>query len=106
MKVGFMRPSIEKDFEYFVRNLPKLEPVEFCGVAKILSVPLYRTTLPEGVKIEDLKNMTEEQRYEIKLDIMIPMDEIWEKMMDRFLELPKCRRKEINQILKDAQRGR
>lgn len=106
MKVGFMRPSIEKDFEYFVRNLPKLEPVEFCGIAKILSVPLYRTALPEGVKIEDLKDMTEEQRYEIKLDIMVPMDEIWEKMMDRFLELPKRRRKEINQILKDAQRGK
>lgn len=106
MKVGFMRPSIEKDFEYFVRNLPKLEPVEFCGIAKILSVPLYRTALPEGVKIEDLKDMTEEQRYEIKLDIMVPMDEIWERMMDRFLELPKRRRKEINQILKDAQRGK
>ena len=106
MKVGFMRPSIEKDFEYFVRNLPKLEPVEFCGIAKILSVPLYRTTLPEGIKIEDLKDMTEEQRYEIKLDIMVPMDEIWERMMDRFLELPKRRRKEINQILKDAQRGK
>ena len=106
MKVSFMRPSIEKDFEYFVRNLPKLEPVEFCGIAKILSVPLYRTALPEGVKVEDLKGMTEEQRYEIKLDIMVPMDEIWERMMDRFLELPKRRRKEINQILKDAQRGK
>lgn len=106
MKVGFMRPSIEKDFEYFVRNLPKLEPVEFFGIAKILSVPLYKTALPEGVKIEDLKDMTEEQRYKIKLDIMIPMDEIWGKMMDRFLELPKKRRKEINQILKDAQRGK
>lgn len=106
MKVGFMRPSIEKDFEYFIRNLPKLEPVEFCGIAKILSVPLYKTALPEGVKIEDLKDMTEEQRYEIKLDIMVPMDEIWERMMDRFLELPKRRRREINQILKDAQRGK
>lgn len=106
MKVGFMRPSIEKDFEYFIRNLPKLEPVEFCGIAKILSVPLYKTALPEGVKIEDLKDMTEEQRYEIKLNIMVPMDEIWERMMDRFLELPKRRRREINQILKDAQRGK
>lgn len=106
MKVGFMRPSIEKDFEYFIRNLPKLEPVEFCGIAKILSVPLYKTALPEGVKTEDLKDMTEEQRYEIKLNLMVPMDEIWERMMDRFLELPKRRRREINQILKDAQRGK
>lgn len=106
MKVGFMRPSIEKDFEYFIRNLPKLEPVEFCGIAKILSVPLYKMALPEGVKTEDLKDMTEEQRYEIKLNLMVPMDEIWERMMDRFLELPKRRRREINQILKDAQRGK
>ena len=106
MKVGFIRPSIEKDFEYFVRNLPKLEPVEFCGLAKILGVSLYRTALPEGTKFEDLKDMTEEKRCEIKLNMMISMDEVWEKMMDRYLALSKRRRKEINQIIKDAQRGR
>lgn len=106
MKVGFLRPSIEKDFEFFVRNLPKLEAVEFCGIAKILSVPLYKQIGMETIDPKELKEMNEEERYNLKLELMIPMDEIWEKMMDRYLELPKRRRKEINQILKDAQRGK
>jgi hypothetical protein len=106
MKVGFLRPSIEKDFEFFVRNLPKLEPVEFCGIAKILSVPLYKQIGMETIDPKELKEMNEEERYNLKLELMVPMDEIWEKMMDRYLELPKRRRKEINQILKDAQRGK
>jgi hypothetical protein len=38
--------------------------------------------------------------------MIVPMEEILEKMMDRYLELPRRRRKEINQILKDAQRGK
>lgn len=106
MKVGFLRPSIEKDFEFFVRNLPKLEAVEFCGIAKILSVPLYKQIGMETIGPKELKEMNEEERYNLKLELMVPMDEIWEKMMDRYLELPKRRRKEINQILKDAQRGK
>jgi hypothetical protein len=106
MKVGFLRPSIEKDFEFFVRNLPKLEAVEFCGIAKILSVPLYKQIGMETIDPKELKEMNEEERYNLKLELMVPMDEIWEKMMDRYLELPKRRRKEINQILKDAQRGK
>ena len=106
MNVGFLRPSIEKDFEFFVRNLPKLEAVEFCGIAKILSVPLYKQIGLETIDPKELKEMSEEERYNLKLELMVPMDEIWEKMMDRYLELPKRRRKEINQILKDAQRGK
>jgi hypothetical protein len=42
MKVGFLRPSIEKDFEFFIRNLPKLEVIEICGIAKILGVQLHK----------------------------------------------------------------
>ena len=106
MRPSFFRPAIEKDFEFFVRNLPKLEPVEFCGIAKILSVPLYKQIGLETIDPKELKEMDEEERYNLKLELTVPMDEIWEKMMDRYLELPKHRRKEINQILKDAQRGR
>lgn len=106
MRIGFMRPSIEKDFEFFVRNLTKLEPIEFCGIAKILSVPMYKITDIGDVEIEELKNMTEEEKNKLKMELAIPLDEVLEKMMDRFLELSKRRRKEINQILKDAQRGR
>ena len=57
MKVGFLRPSIEKDFEFFVRNLPKLEAVEFCGIAKILSVPLYKQIGMETIDPKELKEM-------------------------------------------------
>ena len=69
-----MQTRKEKDFEQFVRALPKLEPVEFYGLATLL-----------GAGCEEDK-----------------LDEILEKMMDRFLELKKRRRREILQILKDA----
>lgn len=64
----------EKDFEQFVRALPRLEPVEFYGLATLL-----------GAGCEEDK-----------------LDEILEKMMDRFLELKKRKRREILQILKDV----
>lgn len=64
----------EKDFEQFVRALPKLEPIEFYGLATLL-----------GAGCEEDK-----------------LDEILEKMMDRFLELKKRKRREVLQILKDA----
>ena len=35
---------IESDFEFFVKTLPALEPVEFLGLAKVLSVPTIRET--------------------------------------------------------------
>ena len=34
-------------------------------------------------------------------EVMLPMDEVLEKMMDRFLSLNKKRRNEINKILKE-----
>ena len=106
IKSSFFKSGLEKDFEYFVRNIGKLNPAEFCGLAKILSVPMI-----DQAKIEDL---TPEQIEELKLqedkDYMVefsrPMDTVLEEMMDRFLALSKRRRKEINQILKDVQRGR
>lgn len=68
----------EKDFEEFVRALPKLEPVEFFGLAKILST-------------EEMKGITE-------------TDKVLEHMMDRFLELKKHRRREILKLLRDVKR--
>ena len=100
------KSNLEKDFEYFVKNLPKLEAVEFGGIAKILGVALYRQIGVEDLSIEELKNMSDEAKYELKLKLAIPIDEVFEQMMDRFLSLPRKRRKEINKILKDAQRGR
>ena len=103
---SFFRSNLEKDFEYFVKNIGKLTPAEFCGLAKILSVSII-----DKAKVEDL---TQEQIEELKLqeekNYMIefsrPMDTVLEEMMDRFLALSKRRRKEINQILKDVQRGK
>ena len=100
------KSNLEKDFEYFVKNLPKLEAVEFGGIAKILGVALYRQIGVEDLSVEELKNMSDEAKYELKLKLAIPIDEVFEQMMDRFLTLPRKRRKEINKILKDAQRGR
>ena len=98
--------NLEKDFEYFVRNIVKLQPAEFCGLAKVLSVPTMRGLQEIGLTVEELKGKTKEEAQEIVTELTIPMDEVLEKMMDRFLGLPRRRRKEINKILKDAQRGK
>ena len=103
---SFFRSSLEKDFEYFVRNIGKLNPAEFCGLAKVLSVPM--------IDKEKVENLTQEQIEELKLqdkeNYMIefsrPMDKVLEGMMDKFLGLSKKRRREINQIIKDVQRGK
>ena len=102
----FFRSNLEKDFEFFVKNITNLQPAEFCGLAKVLSVSMVRQEKLDGLTKEDIEKMGLEEQTEYMAEFMIPMDEVLEKMMDRFLELPKRRRKEINQILKDVKRGK
>lgn len=102
----FFRSNLEKDFEFFVKNITNLQPAEFCGLAKVLSVSMVRQEKLEGLTKEDIEKMGLEEQTEYMAEFMVPMDEVLEKMMDRFLELPKRRRKEINQILKDVKRGK
>lgn len=104
--MDMFRPNLEKDFEYFVKNIVKLQPAEFCGLAKVLSVPMVLREKVEGLTKEQIEEMGLEEKQEYMAEITRPMDEVLEAMMDRFLELPRRRRKEINQILKDVQRGR
>ena len=39
-------------------------------------------------------------------ETLVPMDEVLEQMMDKYLGLTKRRRKEINQILKEIKKSR
>ena len=104
MKLKIGQSRIEADFEYFIRALPALEPVEFCGLAKILSVPMVRPELVEFDK-ETFENLKDDEAMQAKLtESLLPMVQILEKMMDRYLELPKRRRKEINDILKEIKK--
>ena len=104
--MNFFKTSMEKDFEFFVKNIGKLEPAEFVGLAKILSVSTVRGLNEIGLTVEEVKSKSEEELREISDRLIVPTDEVLEQMMNRFLELPKRRRKEINQILKDIQRGK
>ena len=98
--MSFMQKRIEKDFEFFVKALPKLEPVEFCGLAKLLSVPMTNSNIE--ISKEEFENLKENEAIGAKLEeVLLPMDEVLEKMMDRFLSLNKKRRNEINKILKE-----
>lgn len=99
------RNNLEKDFEFFVKNLPKLEPVEFCGLAKILGVPMYKTLEELNLTVDELKNKSNEELIEIENRMNVPLEEVLEKMMDKFLELPRRRRKEINKILKEVKKN-
>lgn len=99
--MNFMRTRIEKDFELFVKTLPVLEPVEFAGLAKVLSVPMVRKEKLGSLSVEDIEKMGLDEKAEYVAESLVPMDEVIEQMMDKYLSLPKRRRKEINQILKD-----
>ena len=52
MRLSF-KNNLEKDFEYFVKNLAKLTPAEFCGLAKILGASMVRQEKLVGLKKED-----------------------------------------------------
>lgn len=85
----FFQTGLEKDFEAFIKGLPNLEPIEFCGLAKIL-----------GVRLD------EEEKDENNKPIPRQIDKVLEEVMDKYLELSKKRRKEINRMLKDIKRGK
>ena len=102
----FFQTNLERDFELFVKNITHLQPAEFCGLAKILSVSMVRQEKIDELTKEDIEKMGLDEQTEYMAEFMVPMDEVLEKMLDKFLSLPKRRRKEINQILKDVQRGR
>lgn len=105
-KFGMFRSKKERDFEYFVKNIVKLEPAEFCGLAKVLSVPMVNKEKIDGLTKEQIEELKLQEADSYMVEFARPMDVVLEEMMDRFLDLPKHRRKEINQILKDVQRGR
>lgn len=97
---------LEKDFEFFVKSLPNLEPIEFCGLAKILNVPMVHQEKLVDFKKEDYEAMEWEEKTEYVAEFNRPLDTIMEELMDKYLELSKHQRKEINQMLKDIKRGK
>lgn len=104
MRMDFFRSSIEKDFECFVKSLPALEPYEFLGLARVLGVKLYK--LDDSTDwVEKWNAANEEEKAEMMEQTTLTTDEILEPMMDKFLELPKKRRREIVQMLKEIRRG-
>lgn len=98
---------IESDFEFFVKSLPALEPVEFLGLAKVLSVPTVRESKILELSREDLERAKNGEDVDLNVEeTLFPADEILEAMMDKYLRLNKKRRKEINQILKEIKRSK
>ena len=99
--------KIETDFEFFVRSLPVLEPIEFLGLAKVLCVPTVRESKVLELSKEDLERAKNGEDVDVNIEeTLIPADEILEAMMDKFLSLNKKRRKEINQILKEIKKSK
>lgn len=81
-----MQKKIEKDFEIFLKGLCKLEPVEFCGLARIM-----------GIKMDEVVDDKRTLR---------PLEKIIEEMMDKFLGTTRRRQKELLKLLKDVRRGK
>ena len=73
---------IEADFEFFVRNLPALEPVEFLGLAKVLSVPTVRESKILELSKEGLERAKNGEDVDLNVEeTLFPADEILEAMM-------------------------
>ena len=102
----FFQNSAEKDFEFFVKSLPVLQPVEFCGLAKILCVPMVHEDRMLEFDKEKYIQMEKDEKIEYVSHFNRPMDEVLNDVMDKFLSLPKRKRREINQMLKDIKRGK
>ena len=100
-----LQSRIENDFEQFVKALPSLEPVEFIGLANLLGVPMTRSEI--SFDREEFEALKEDESIQAKLEeSLIPLDEVLEALMEKYLSLSKRRRKEINQILKDIKKSR
>lgn len=77
-----MKPEkrLERDFEQFVRLLPKLEPAEFCGIMTILGAKF-----PEENEEADLEN-------------------IMNMAFDKFLTMRAKQRKELIKVMQSARK--
>ena len=104
--MGILKTRKEKGFEFFVRNIGKLSPAEFVGLAKVMGVPTLRGLEEIGMRAEDLKGKNEEETREIIEKMTIPTDQVLEQMMDKFLAMSKKARSTVVQLIKDVQRGR
>ena len=104
--MGIFQTRKEKDFEFFVRNIGKLSPTEFVGLAKVMGIPTLRGLDEIGLTPADFKDKADWEKREIVDKLTIPTDQVLEKMMDRFLELSKKGRKTVVQLIKDVQRGK
>ena len=104
--MGIFQTRKEKDFEFFVRNISKLSPTEFVGLAKIMGIPTLRGLDEVGVSIEDFKDKPDWEKREIVDKLTIPTDQVLEQMMDKFLGLSKKARNTVVQLIKDVQRGK
>lgn len=104
--MNVFQSRLEKDFEVFVKALPNLQPVEFCGLAKILGIPMVHEDKMTEFDKERYSKMEKDEKIEYVAHFNRPMNEILECVMDKYLSLSKRQRKEINQLLKDIKRGR
>ena len=104
--MGIFQTRKEKDFEFFVRNIGKLSPTEFVGLAKIMGIPTLRGLDEANVSIEDFKEKADWEKREIVAKLTIPTEQVLEQMLDKFLILSKRARNTVIQLIKDVQRGR
>ena len=77
-----MKPEkrLERDFEQFVRLLPKLEPAEFCGIMTILGAKFPEEN--EEVNLENIMNVA----------------------FDKFLAMRSKQRKELLKVMQSARK--
>ncbi len=71
--------SKEKNFQDFLECVSRLEPVEYCGLCKIMCVPLYNQN-------------NEPRAFDVTL----------KEVMDKFTEMPRKPRRQLMKVLKSV----
>ena len=103
--MGIFQTRKEKDFEFFVRNIGKLSPTEFVGLAKVMGISTLRGLDEIGLTPAELKEKADWEKREIVDKLTVSTDKVLEQMLDKFLVLSKKARKTVIQLIKDVQRG-
>lgn len=78
----------KRGIERFQRQLLQLEPVEFVGVCRILGIQLVSKNEETGENTP------------------IPFDEVFAALMDKYEELSRLQRRNLNKLLRPATKGK
>lgn len=89
-----------KDSEKFVKQIVKLEPIDFIGIAKMLNVDTIKyTAAAENLSEPSEKDLLEREKEHIKNTEPRPFEEVFSEMLQHFAALSARGRKNLLNLM-------